>query len=107
MKMTPKRFGNAEVVSPKTGRDSSHGNAMVTPAPRRTVRREMRRDDFGVRLGILITFQFSGFRFLIIHTSFIQELGACDNGLDQRTKAIGPGSEAGFHALDGGLVRKL
>ncbi|MDE3199060.1 MAG: hypothetical protein KGN84_22110, partial [Acidobacteriota bacterium] len=30
------------VVSPNTGIDSSHGRAMVTPAPRRTVRREMR-----------------------------------------------------------------
>ena len=56
MNSTPKRFGKAagEVVSAKAGSDSSHGSAMVTPAPRRTVRREMRWADFGVRFGILI-----------------------------------------------------
>src|SRR5581483_2361244 len=54
MNMTPKRFGNAaripawEVLSaaddvPKPDSDSSHGNAIVTPTPRRNVRRERRR----------------------------------------------------------------
>src|SRR5579862_4196096 len=50
MNSTPNRFGNADAggVSAKACKDSSHGNAMVTPAPRRTVRREMRGVLFSV-----------------------------------------------------------
>ena len=58
MNRTAKRFGKAagELVEPaKAGRDSSHGSAIVTPAPRKTVRREMRRGEFCVRWDILIT----------------------------------------------------
>ena len=64
MNRTPKRFGKApaSVVSAKAGSDSSHGSAMVTPAPRRTVRREMRLADFFVRSDILFTFLFWGIR---------------------------------------------
>ena len=40
MNITAKRFGNAfEGVAANADSDSSHGSAMVTPAPRRTVRR--------------------------------------------------------------------
>src|SRR5882672_4759221 len=105
MKMTPKRFG--KVDWPKTGMDSSHGNAMVTPAPRRTARREMRLLDFGVRFGILITFLLSGIQGLIYHASFIQELGAGDDCLDQRTEAITIRRQFSLHALNGGLIRQL
>src|SRR5687767_221914 len=42
MKSTAKRFGKGEldVVAANADKDSSHGSAIVTPAPRRTVRRE-------------------------------------------------------------------
>src|SRR5687767_12229263 len=40
MKSTAKRFGNGEDVAANADIDSSHGNAMVTPAPRSTVRRD-------------------------------------------------------------------
>src|SRR5438128_2319640 len=58
MNRTAKRFGKAaaDLESAKAGKDSSHGKAMVTPAPRRTARREMRCAEFGFRLGILFTF---------------------------------------------------
>src|SRR5260370_20522030 len=47
MNRTAKRFGKASgpVEAAKAGRDSSHGKAMVTPAPRRTVRREIRSEE--------------------------------------------------------------
>ena len=54
MNRTAKRFGKtgAEVTPAKLGNDSSHGKAMVTPAPRRTARREKRRTAviFGSRI---------------------------------------------------------
>jgi hypothetical protein len=58
MNITAKRFGNeawfvaSDAVPAKAGRDSSHGTAMVTPAPARTLRREMPLADFFVGLGI-------------------------------------------------------
>src|SRR6202795_1951031 len=57
-KTTPNRFGNAAgvAVSAKASRDSSHGNAMAQPAPRSTVRREMRGAEFLVDSGIFLTF---------------------------------------------------
>ena len=54
MNMTAKRLGNAlttpvavaaadgSAAAPHTFSDSSHGNAIVTPAPRSTTRREIR-----------------------------------------------------------------
>src|SRR5436309_2250944 len=44
MKRTANRFGNVfdvSVVAPRAGSDSSHGNAIATPAPRRTARLDM------------------------------------------------------------------
>src|SRR4051812_25265923 len=44
MKTTPKRLGGgAAAVAPQTGSDSSHGRAIVTPAPRRKIRRDVFR----------------------------------------------------------------
>src|SRR4051812_4052478 len=50
MNRTPKRFGArgkpvsaARAVAPKPESDSSHGSAIVTPTPRKKVRREMAR----------------------------------------------------------------
>src|ERR1043166_1605519 len=57
MNNTANRFGNpgAGAVSAKARKDSSHGNATVTPAPRRTARRENPRAGFRVDCGILLT----------------------------------------------------
>src|SRR5207247_2019375 len=104
MNRTAKRFGKAPgaVVSANDGRDSSHGKAMVTPAPRRTARREMRLADFSIRLSILFTFPYLG-----VKASFIQELRACDNGLDHWSEAISIRTQFGLHALDRGFVGEL
>src|SRR5690242_4697258 len=94
MNRTAKRFGNAAgaVVSAKTGRDSSHGKAMVTPAPARTLRREMPSADFFVRMGILF------------RPSLVHELRAGNDCLYQRSEAITIGREHASHPLHGGLV---
>src|SRR5215467_8204116 len=99
--MTPKRFGKAEAVSPKTGIDSSHGRATATPAPRSTARREIRSRNLEVRFGILITFHFGDFR-----GAFIKKLRARYDGFHQRGEAISVGRELGLHALNGGLIRQ-
>src|SRR4051812_34837628 len=80
MKSTPNRFGNVPgaVVSPKAGRDSSHGSAIATPAPRRIVRREIGAVDFLVRFDMLFTFLLWGF-----DSSFIQELWTGHDGFDE------------------------
>ena len=69
----------------KQGSDSSHGKAMVTPAPRRTVRREMESADFFVDLACYSPFLLLG-GFWRIWSSFIQELRTGDDGLHQRAK---------------------
>src|SRR3954471_5476296 len=43
MKTTPKRLGGGAAVAPQTETDSSHGSAIVTPAPRRKTRRDVFR----------------------------------------------------------------
>src|SRR5712672_337969 len=101
MKMTPKRFGNAEVVSPKTGMDSSHGKATATPAPRRTARREMRSENLEVRFGILITFRLGRFR-----ASFIPKLVARYDDFHQRGHVVAVGIQFRLHTLNRGLVRQ-
>src|SRR4051812_26260248 len=75
MKMAAKRLGNGagEVVSAKAGRDSSHGRAMVTPAPYRSLRRET-PCDFSVRFDI-------GFTFLR-RATLVAKLAAGDDGFD-------------------------
>src|SRR5689334_19469953 len=82
---TPKRFGNCAgaVVSANAGRDSSHGSAIATPAPRRIVRREIRSVDFFVRFDILFAFLLYGFS-----ASFVPELRAHDNRFDQRSEPV-------------------
>src|SRR5579862_8431653 len=96
MNMTPKRFGKTvgAVGSPNTGSDSSQGRATATPAPRRTVRREMRGEEFCVVFGILVHLSLvyilgkrGGLRrsfFKRLGISLIQKLRAGDDGLDQR-----------------------
>src|ERR1051325_2933679 len=104
MNKTAKRFGKAaagEVVSAKTGRDSSHGKAMATPAPRRTVRREMPPASFFVRLGILFAFLSCGICAALVH-----ELWACDDGLDQRSEPIAFHRHTGYHTLNRGFIGK-
>src|SRR5947199_5237597 len=86
MKSTPNRLGKVPgaVVSPKAGRDSSHGSAIATPAPRRIVRREIGAVDFFVRFDMLFTFLlWWGF-----NTSFVQELWTGHDALDQRADTV-------------------
>src|SRR5688500_9468618 len=102
MNRTANRFGKAAgAVDPaKAGKDSSHGKAMVTPAPRRTARRDMRLTEFGVRLGILITFLWHLYVACGVYDSFVQELRAYDNCFHQSIKAISIRGEPGSHALN-------
>src|SRR5258708_32460458 len=100
MNRTAKRFGN--VAGEAAAKDSSHGNAMVTPAPRRTARREMLWADFEVRSSILFTCLFLG-----ILDSFVQELRTGDNRLHQRSEAIPFRGQLGLHALKGELIGEL
>src|SRR5262249_57858162 len=86
----------------KAGKASSHGRAIVTPAPRRTARREMRWADFGVRLSILFTCLF-----LSIWDSFVQKLWTCDNCLHHGSKAIRFRRQLSLHALNRELIGEL
>src|SRR5215470_9276129 len=95
MKTTAKRFGGlvarvASVVAPQDGIDSSHGSAMVTPAPRRKVRRED---------GILFTSLNGGFG-----PSLGQELGTCNNLFHHRVETVAVRCQFGTQGLDGRLV---
>src|SRR6266540_2208357 len=105
MNRAAKRFGYVPgvVASANSGRDSSHGKAIVTPAPARTLRREMPWADFFVGLGILVSFLFRGL-FQAIGASFVHELRAGDDGLDQRREAITIGGRHASHPLHGGVV---
>src|SRR5688572_24770987 len=90
MKSTAKRLGKGELgVAANADMDSSHGNAMVTPAPRRTVRRDS-----------LISLAFLHGR------AFLQELRAGDDGLDQRAESIVIRRELRVHPLDERLIRQ-
>src|ERR1041385_1410161 len=100
MNNTPKRFGKTAgpLESANAENDSSHGRAMVTPAPRSTARREI-RGDCGVCSGILFTFHFLG-----VGPSFVQKLRAGDDYLSQWRKTIVARGQFRFHALDRRLV---
>src|SRR3954452_2997173 len=82
MNITAKRLG--AVVAPQTGRDSNQGSAIVTPAPRRNIRRDV----------------------LISITSLVQELRAGDDRLHQRVEAVPICRQFTAHLFDRGLVRK-
>src|SRR4051794_8107848 len=101
MNRTAKRFGKLPgiVESAKAGSDSSHGNAMATPAPRRIVRREMRSASLFVLIGIRLTFLFRKIR-----ASFVHELRAGDNRLHQGREAIAICSQRSSHALHGEII---
>src|SRR5438067_275659 len=103
MNRTAKRFGNASagVVSANAGSDPSHGKAMVPPAPRRTVRREMRRADVFVRWGILFTFLSLG-----IGISLVRELRTRDDGLNQWSKTITVVRQHASHAVNRRFIGK-
>src|SRR5215208_690072 len=92
MNRTANRFGKGELdgVAANADSESSHGSAMVTPAPRRTVR----RDNF-------ISLPLSGCG------AFLQELRARDDGFDQSAESIAARRELVIHPLNQRLVRKL
>src|SRR5215471_8107084 len=98
MNRTPKRLGYG--ASANAGSDSSHGSAMVTPAPRSTVRREMRRDISATScLGCRL--QAGGLRY------FVQELRAGNNGINQGGEAVVARREAALHTVDQRIVGEL
>src|SRR2546423_947708 len=103
MKSTPNRFGKVPgaVVSPKAGRDSSHGSAIATPAPRRIVRREIGAVDFLVRFDMLFTFLLWGF-----DSSFIQKLRAGHDRFHQRRETVTVRDGGVPHLQHGRLVGK-
>src|ERR1700686_4077341 len=102
MNRTAKRFGKAagEEVSAKAERDSSHGKATVTPAPRSTVRRETLRMDFGIRFTSLFLL-FGG------DSPPVEELRAGNYCLHQRREAVIIRNELSLHLLDHGFVGEL
>src|SRR5437867_11500806 len=104
MNSTPNRFGNPApgVVSAKAGSDSSHGRAMVTPAPRSTVRREMRLADCGFPTGILFTFLSLG-----IQASFVEELRTRNDEVHDRREPVTARHQSGLHSLDQRLIGEL
>src|SRR5690349_1097214 len=96
MKSAAKRFGNlvvptalssTGVSAPQTRTDSSHGNAMVTPTPRRNVR----RDSFQVLLFIRLVPRQIRLR------PRIQKLRARDDAFDEHAEAMIARSELRFH----------
>ena len=105
MKSTANRFGNGEEdVWANADIDSSHGSAMVTPAPRRTVR----RDSFisipfllRVALGLLLARAAPR----PVRT-FLQELRARYNRFYKRAESITVRRHPVVHALDQRLVRE-
>src|ERR1051326_1448079 len=106
MNRTAKRFGNAagDVVSAKAEKDSSHGKATVTPAPRRMARRDTRPADFSVGSGIFFLFVFL---FWIIRDPFGAELRTGHDDVDQGSKAVAVPSQPCQHGLNRRLIGKL
>src|SRR5690349_7543468 len=96
MNTTAKRLGSGPVfvAAPQTGIDSSHGSAIVTPAPRRKTLRD------GCDPGMLFPFLYGAFG-----PAPIQKLGTRDDALDQRPEMISIGGQPGAHLFDGGLIR--
>src|SRR5580704_10618118 len=102
---TARRFGNwlaaaTAASAPQTGMDSSHGNAIATPTPRSMVRREIRYARAFLRsfMSIILLCRAA-------LAAFVQELRACDNGIDHRVKTEAVGLQIMAHLLDGCLVR--
>src|SRR5262245_38648824 len=115
MNCTTSRFGTADgpfasaVVAPQTGRDSSHGSVMTTPAPFRKMRRER----------FLFRFAF------IVHPSRswspterptgsarrgsapVAELRACDNRVHQTVETVAVRGQAALHPEEHRVVRRL
>src|SRR5438309_7701634 len=101
MKMTTKRLGRASglPVTPNAENDSSHGSAMVTPAPCRMARREMREAEFFRRVGMSIALLPRRARGRS-GGSFVSKLSTGNDGLHQRQEAVAAGSGSGFHLID-------
>src|ERR1051326_6050707 len=103
MNSTAKRFGNSSGGAPHAFRDSSHGKATVTPAPRRTVRREIRDAGFGVRLGMDSPFSVKGGG--RSRGSDIQKLRAGNDGFHQAAEAIFVGLKLRLHLGNQRIIR--
>src|SRR4051794_28578346 len=91
---TPNRFG-VSVVAPQTGIDSSHGSAIVTPAPRRNIL----RDDFDLLM--LLTFRRVG-----IGRPPVAKLWTPHDRIDQGLKTMIVRGERAADVFQRGLVGK-
>src|SRR5690242_9206986 len=113
MKITPNRLGNAAPagVSPNARNDSSHGSAMVTPAPRSTARREMRSAilfrRFGISIPSMLRRTLRPCRFHHRPAALVAELRAAHDTLHQRREPVAVGRHPAAHLLHQGLVGKL
>src|SRR5690349_14969758 len=103
MNSTAKRLGKAgaDPVSANAESEGSHGSAMVTPAPRRTARREILGAELRVGSGMLTTFP--GLLRIWIHARIeyaaVEELRAGDDSLYQGIEAVSVGGQARLHFL--------
>src|SRR6516225_8619023 len=109
MKSAANRLGKLSgvAVSAKAESDSSHGNAIVTPAPRSTARREMRFEDSCVGRGISVTLLLEIGLFDQIGISPVQKLGTRHEGLDEHGKPVAITDEPGFHPLNERFIGEL
>src|SRR5580765_7221394 len=93
-----KRRGAAAESTPHTGRDSSQGKAITTPAPRRKVLREIRwasaDESFTLRMA-LVPFRFG---------SFGSKLGAANDALDESAKTVTIRGKLRSHLADERIV---
>src|SRR3954454_6292897 len=101
MNSTPKRFGNGSgaALAANAGSDSSHGSAMVTPAPASTLRRVIPWTDFFVLSGILSASHLGGFTYIRIRTSLVHELRTRDNCLHHPRETVAIRGQRGLHAV--------
>ena len=109
MNSAANRFGQgagkspAIAAPPQTGTDSSQGRAIVTPTPRRNVR----RDGWQVPAARCFGFELrssSSFLRLFAFDSLVQELWAGDDRLDQTAEAVAVGRQLRAHLVDGIVV---
>src|SRR5690349_10155086 len=100
MNITAKRLGKGpaapavSAAAPQTGIDSSHGRAMVTPAPRRKILRD--GCDFGISISSCCCGYFG--------PAPGGELRAGDDALDQCVEPVAVGGELCPHVFECRLV---
>src|SRR3954469_10332192 len=114
MNITPKRLGNGN-GAPRTRIDSSHGNAMTTPAPRSTERRDMVRTNVpGMRFCGRSVSDISRGPSLVSwverhgdRSAPVEELRAGHDCLDQRTELIAGRPHPRLHFRNDRIIGQL